>query len=529
VSRKTFLAMLVGAGVLFALLWLMAWEPALEDSFITFRVARNLWEGHGLVYNVGERVEAQSNMLWTLLLGPAGGLMGNYAVAAQLFGFLFGFGTLCYLMLCLRQKSSEPPDLTIPLVLLLFSPYFLTFTVYGLETPMQMFLLLLLAGSLSQRQWLLSGISLGLLAWCRPEGFYFIPPVILSVFLFERRNARWIHFLLPALLLPLALVLFRLIYYGDWQPNTVYAKATPLVGQVQVYQEKMMQGAGHLWHFFRDARLVLWLPLLCFGLFKTPAEYKRLRNAAVGLILIQFLFILASGGNVFGRYRFLSAIYPLLVLLAGLGWIAIRRGSRGRTAHEWVAAGLAIVAIVIQVEYERTGRAYWQGRVEKWRQYSSLPGLVSGVLGNMVRPPETLNARLGLLLKEELPEAAVVVTGQIGQVGFYSRNPIVDIVGLADRTVAKEGISLEYLLSRDPEVFLLLGSNYIGDTPNLGVGSGLVGTDRFRSQYGWSRVYQSEPPSETFYRFDRRAEPLTEPLRSVEQPELVTIPLKSGE
>ena len=54
-----------------------AWEsravhPHLDDSYITYQYARNLVEGHGLVFNVGEYVEGFTNLLWTLLI--AGGL-----------------------------------------------------------------------------------------------------------------------------------------------------------------------------------------------------------------------------------------------------------------------------------------------------------------------------------------------------------------------------------------------------------------------------------------------------------------------
>ncbi|MGB7063098.1 MAG: hypothetical protein WBF13_12190, partial [Candidatus Zixiibacteriota bacterium] len=39
-----------------------------DDAFISFRYAKNFVEGHGLVYNIGEKVEGYSNFLWTLLL-----------------------------------------------------------------------------------------------------------------------------------------------------------------------------------------------------------------------------------------------------------------------------------------------------------------------------------------------------------------------------------------------------------------------------------------------------------------------------
>ena len=37
-----------------------------DDAMISMRYARNLAEGHGLVWNPGERVEGYSNPLWTL-------------------------------------------------------------------------------------------------------------------------------------------------------------------------------------------------------------------------------------------------------------------------------------------------------------------------------------------------------------------------------------------------------------------------------------------------------------------------------
>src|SRR5262245_4613068 len=43
-----------------------------DDAFITFRYARNLVDGHGLVFNPGERVEGYTEFLFALLM--AGGI-----------------------------------------------------------------------------------------------------------------------------------------------------------------------------------------------------------------------------------------------------------------------------------------------------------------------------------------------------------------------------------------------------------------------------------------------------------------------
>ena len=38
-----------------------------DDAFIVARYARNIAEGHGRVYNIGDRVEGYTSVLWLLL------------------------------------------------------------------------------------------------------------------------------------------------------------------------------------------------------------------------------------------------------------------------------------------------------------------------------------------------------------------------------------------------------------------------------------------------------------------------------
>ena len=57
-----------------------------DDAFISFRYAANLLDGHGLVYNPGERVEGYTNFLWTLLLAGAMGLGANPVIASVVGG-----------------------------------------------------------------------------------------------------------------------------------------------------------------------------------------------------------------------------------------------------------------------------------------------------------------------------------------------------------------------------------------------------------------------------------------------------------
>ena len=57
-----------------------------DDAFISFRYARNLAAGNGLVFNVGERVEGITNFLWTISFVPFSRLGVDLVQVSQLLG-----------------------------------------------------------------------------------------------------------------------------------------------------------------------------------------------------------------------------------------------------------------------------------------------------------------------------------------------------------------------------------------------------------------------------------------------------------
>ena len=66
--RAWLLPFLVALAPLAWLIW--RFDFLVDDAFISFRYARNLALGHGLVFNVGESppVEGYTNFLWVLML-----------------------------------------------------------------------------------------------------------------------------------------------------------------------------------------------------------------------------------------------------------------------------------------------------------------------------------------------------------------------------------------------------------------------------------------------------------------------------
>jgi len=95
------LALVVGAGIAWA--WHLRWVG--DDAYISFRYARNLIEGNGLVFNPGERVEGYTNFLWTVLMAGGLGLGVHPAQGSVLLGLLC-FATVLVTLQRLTAKDT---------------------------------------------------------------------------------------------------------------------------------------------------------------------------------------------------------------------------------------------------------------------------------------------------------------------------------------------------------------------------------------------------------------------------------------
>src|SRR5690606_35986274 len=117
-----------------------------DDAFISFRYAQNLVDGHGLVYNQGERVEGYTNFLWTLLAAGVLALGGDLAWWSHLAGGVLGLAIV--LLRFVQAVRLLPPAWALLAALIgATSQSLLLYTARGSGLETGLFaLLLLLAG-----------------------------------------------------------------------------------------------------------------------------------------------------------------------------------------------------------------------------------------------------------------------------------------------------------------------------------------------------------------------------------------------
>ena len=472
-------ALIVAAALLLALYaWHVSHQAFLcDDAFISFRYAKNLADGEGLVWNPGERVEGYTNFLWVLVMSAVikSGLSVEFL--SQLLGFLSGVLVLAtVLVFCVRRWGVENPIVWLIPLILVVSRSFAAWSTSGLET--MFFTALVFAAAISflderentsRRPWR-SALLFALASLTRPEGLIFA--VIAGAF-FEidvmrgRRSVRDFLLWSAVCVAPIgAHFLWRFAYYGYWLPNTFYAK---------VPGARLDQGFHHLRLFNTYYNVAWFVPLIALTLW-------RKRDATVFLFATftaaYLAYVVAVGGDRF-EFRFFVVIMPFLYVLLADGLAGLwRDASRNKVIR--VAAAVAAVALLtttlnaLRVDVPRQAR----------RGVARLEGVA-----NYARSRIAQGKRLRAAIDDgRLPADIVLGAAGVGAVPYYTEWPTIDLHGLNDVEIAHLPIDtrdkapgherfapIDYLWSRGVEIL---------DADNLLVHDGVTAKRGLPLKYG---------------------------------------------
>lgn len=300
-----------------------------DDAFISFRYAENLVAGDGLVFVAGERVEGITNLLWTLWIA-AGHLLG---VSAELWApiwSILAFAATCALLAHMHQRSQgESARTSCPWAALALAlhPDAAVWATSGLETSA---LLLGIVGAFSlvasrapgdPPRPVLAGLVTAAAAATRPDAIL-LAPIIGGLLLVQDRKLlkpslwNWTRALRYAAALAVIWVpinLARVAYYGDFFPNTYYAKSA--------YLSWWSQGLIYLQTFYeRSGAYLLCVPLFAWWVGRQSAEAGTSRiaetSAALCFGLLYTIYVVRVGGG-FMYARLLIPSLPLLFFVFG--------------------------------------------------------------------------------------------------------------------------------------------------------------------------------------------------------------------
>jgi arabinofuranosyltransferase len=416
--RLGFLLATVALGLAWA--WKLVW--VCDDAYISFRYAANLLDGHGLVWNVGERVEGYTNFLWLIIVTPFMALgidPGQAAVVLNLacfVGVLLLSARLERLLLwpAADGEARRAPPIA-PLLAATCYPM-ACFATSGLETIfVTLMALLALERALAGRP-LLAGLAAIAGVMAHPDQAILYVALGLTLLSFRPSLRTLLAYGAPFALIYLPYFLIRWRYYGDFYPNTYYAKAAD--------QANWPQGFTYLGIAFVTAGLWAVLPASLVGLRRIWSTLPG-RYALIATPL--FLGYIAKIGGDFMQGRLLCPLLPVWFVLAGVGIHGLLAARRWK-----LAAALAVLAVpaTLPVNVFGDGDRLWN--VTEERAYYPLFHFSPPVnRSKYQRQGQTLRARF----KDRGLEPRIALAG-VGLVSYYSRLPITDLLALNDRKTA---------------------------------------------------------------------------------------------
>ncbi len=444
-----------------------------DDAYISFRYARNLAAGHGLVFNPGEAdpVEGFSNLLWVLAMAAVELAGARPDFVARVLSVACGVALLLAVDAALvraardaapgssRAATGSPLVRGVALVFLATLPPVAVWSTGGLATLPAALALFLAADALvgHARPRVLVGVLAGgaaILLRADAHAFLLAVAALAALGAWRRGDREALGGVARAALGWLAVfaavTAWRLAVFGDWVPHTARVKVglTPLA---------LERGLAYV------AATLLTVPALLVLLvagWVAPRGW-RWGGVAAPLLLASCAYALVVGGDFMAMGRLLVPGLPFAaVALAGAAAVLAARAPAGR----WLAplAGVALLALSVPAAFDvhavpEAVRARFHFRWNSPRYVSE------------VRQWELMNARvqrwtaLGRALRDKTPADASLVGDAIGCVGYFSERTVYDLFGLTDRAaLAAAGpperrspghdrrVRRDFFLDRDP-------------------------------------------------------------------------------
>lgn len=336
----------------------LAW--VCDDAYITFRTVENAVAGHGLRWNVTDRVQTYTHPLWMGLMVAMRSLTGELYFASMALGAACAIAAATVLCRAARSWSVS----VLVLGALLGSRAFGTYATSGLENGLTFLLLALFCLVWSRdagwrpRLLVLSFLT-ALLALNRLDAVLLTGPALLAAW-WPQRSLRATMIVAFGLLPLCGWLAFATLYYGSPLPNTAFAKAIGTGIDAAVLAREGLRYLGDV--VTRDPATALTFTA-CLALV-VLRRWNGTWPLALGAVLY-CLYLLRIGGD-FMALRFAGA--PL-VLALGAGALAART-LPSRTS---IALGVALCA------------SAFLGGAPEWM---------------LVRPPDSLATANGKIIDE---------------------------------------------------------------------------------------------------------------------------------
>ncbi len=421
-----------------------------DDAMISMRYAYNLAHGHGLVWNVGERVEGFTNPLWVFYMALINLLplpLREMSLPIQITGALLLAGNLFFVRGIVEHFTNSLLAMLAAVAFAAFYAPMISWGLLGMEVS-------LLALILTAVIWMILRRGLEtftpwpyvILAASTLVRFDMAVPylVVLAVLWFVQKQYRKQHLLWGLGLLVLFLggqTIARYLYYGELLPNTYYLKV-----EGWPFSLRILRGLYALvWFIYYTGWPLFLLPLTIY-FFRRDWKVSLL----VAVIAGQLAYSVYVGGDAWedhgGANRYIAIAMPIYFASFAVAVELLRQKAVAVFASKGIAqiaSSLAWVAVfVISLFNFNLLVGDWKS-IERWE---------------LVRRPDYVaggdhNLQIALALQQSTrPGASVAVVGA-GTIPYLLPDRYaIDLLGKADPVIAHERVRTPMSIEDVPDM-----------------------------------------------------------------------------
>lgn len=458
----------IAMGIFFFVLFLRyIWNFTVDDAYIPMRYAENLVLGHGLVWNVNEiPIEGYSNFLWVLIIAAILFFKLDPTFYLKILGLisLVSIGYIYWIFfkqIFKKQKKEAYLGFSIVILLLLANPATAIHAVSGLETMLYSFLILTLTfigfkiihSNKNKYYWIFSFLAL-LTSLLRFEGILVSCGIIFLIFFYNyytqvnspKINKSYLFPFLIVFIIPLMFyMLFRYFYFNEFFPLPFFVKSlTPTTSLWFIKSsESWIESLKYL------------APFIITILFGVLLTIKNRNNLVNNTFKSLFILLMVAGVTIFFANiiylptslimnyadRFFYPSYILIYLICG-AFLAMLFKELEVVLHRKYLNKLNALAGILLVFMLLVSNTVFLSELSYYHSYDQKLKNTQIDVGQSLKPFSNYNYTIASDFAGALP--------------YYSSWKDLDILGLNDKFIAKNGMATsEYLEEKKPELVIL--------------------------------------------------------------------------
>ncbi len=194
-----------------------------DDAFIFYTYAKNIAEGAGYVFNSGEKINATTSFIYTLLLAIIYIPFKPNHEALIFIGNLVSIFSLLLASIIFSKIFSHYLKETKSLLPLIILSIPLIKSSIGMETCFKLMLISIILYFYEKEKFILTSIFAGILVLTRPDTIILIILLIIS-FSFKYKKLPEFKTALPFLVIVLSYLFYSFLYFGNVLPTSLSVK-----------------------------------------------------------------------------------------------------------------------------------------------------------------------------------------------------------------------------------------------------------------------------------------------------------------